>query len=396
MAFGVPPIIAGAKVGLDRSTFANYGEARKSFWQDTLSPVYKRIQDKLNSGLAPEFGDKTLNVKCDLSAVQALQESRDAKFIRAGSGVTGGWMLVNDARVEVGLPPVAGGNVFLRGLAIVEVPATLIGAKRMSADMPHQLKGRAQRLAGFERLFIRSVRTWEPKFQARAADLIREDGAAIQARLDRRKAMIDYHALGTDIEAVLRSRTDNWRDGFIPLFEALVGEQGDHIAATFGLDFSLHNPRVQEFIRDYAFQFANKVSATAADEIRAIIGQAQQEGWDILMTMSQIEGRYSQWTTWRAELIARSETIRSSNAGAVSAYQQAGVMQKEWLVTEDDRLCEFCSPMGGKVVGVETNFYSLGDQVTTEAGNVLKINYEHIGFPPLHPNCRCTILPVIE
>ena len=393
MSFGVPPILIGAKVGLDRSTFSNYGEARRSFWEQTLSPTYRRIRDKLNTQLAPEFGDKALRIECDLSRVQALQESRDAKFLRSQSGVSGGWMTVNDARLEVGLAPVTEGDVFLRGLATIEVPVSLAAGRKM---LPvHQVKGRAERVRGYERLFASVARTWEPKFKARAADLLADESAAIRARLERRKATIDYLALGTDIDEVLRSRTDHWRDGFIPLFQALIGAQGDILAATFGIDFNLQSPEVQAFIRDYAFQFAQKISATAADEIRAIIGQAQREGWDILKTMGEIAGKYSQWTTVRAEMIARSETIRSSNAGAVAAYRQAGVTQKEWLVTGDNRLCEFCAPMAGRVVGIETNFYSLGDTVTTETGGVLSINYEHIGYPPLHPNCRCAILPVV-
>jgi hypothetical protein len=322
--------------------------------------------------------------------VAALQESRDAKFTRAGSGVTGGWMLVNDARVEVGLPPVEGGDVFLRGLSVIEVPAQVAVPKQYVRR--HAVKGR---VAGFERLFARTSRVWEPKFQARAADLLRDEGAAIQARLDRRKAILDYHALITDIDEVLRARTGDWRDGFIPLFESLIEAQGDTLAAAFGVDFNLQSPDVQAFIRDYAFQFANKISATAADEIRAIIDQAQREGWDILKTMGAIDGRYSEWTRWRAELIARSETIRSSNAGAIAAYKGAGIVKKEWLLTEDDRLCEFCRPMKGKITGIDQNFYNLGDQVTGDAGGVLKVNYEHIGYPPLHPMCRCAILPVV-
>jgi phage portal protein BeeE len=48
----VPPILVGAKVGLDRSTFANYGEARKSFWEDTMVPLYLRFENQLNLQLA--------------------------------------------------------------------------------------------------------------------------------------------------------------------------------------------------------------------------------------------------------------------------------------------------------------------------------------------------------
>ncbi|MGH7534232.1 MAG: phage portal protein, partial [Gemmatimonadales bacterium] len=76
--FGVPPILVGAWVGLERSTFANYAEARRSFWEETLSPLYRYLGDVLTRGLAREFGDR-LRVRFDLTTVMALQEDADRR-----------------------------------------------------------------------------------------------------------------------------------------------------------------------------------------------------------------------------------------------------------------------------------------------------------------------------
>jgi hypothetical protein len=53
----------------------------------------------------------------------------------------------------------------------------------------------------------------------------------------------------------------------------------------------------------------------------------------------------------RAELIARTETMRASNEGQQEAWDQAveeglltGNEQQEWIVTPDDRLCPSASP----------------------------------------------------
>jgi len=42
--FGVPPILIGAKSGLDRATYANYKEAREAFWEDTADPELKLFE----------------------------------------------------------------------------------------------------------------------------------------------------------------------------------------------------------------------------------------------------------------------------------------------------------------------------------------------------------------
>ena len=78
-AFGVPAILVGANVGLQRSTYSNYREARESFWEETLLPLYKRIEQFMMNLLSPEFPNQSGNViKFDFSEVRALQEDEDA------------------------------------------------------------------------------------------------------------------------------------------------------------------------------------------------------------------------------------------------------------------------------------------------------------------------------
>jgi hypothetical protein len=80
----------------------------------------------------------------------------------------------------------------------------------------------------------------------------------------------------------------------------------------------------------------------------------------------------------RAKSIARTETIRISNAGQQSLWLQArekGLLTaddvREWLVTPDDRLCESCAAMGGMRAELNGTFEGDGEG------------------PPLHPMCRC-------
>lgn len=120
MTFGVPPILVGAKVGLDRSTFANYKEARTSFWEETIMPDQRRLGDVIVRRLLPEVNDSTfvlprrVTVKWDRSQVLALKESEQAIWERANNALRAGAITVNDFRRVVGLPQVPGGDVFLR------------------------------------------------------------------------------------------------------------------------------------------------------------------------------------------------------------------------------------------------------------------------------------------
>ena len=81
-ALGVPAILVGANIGLQRSTFSNYAEARESFWEETLLPLYRRIEQFMVGLLEPEFPRERGYLEFDFSDVRALQEDEDAMVNR--------------------------------------------------------------------------------------------------------------------------------------------------------------------------------------------------------------------------------------------------------------------------------------------------------------------------
>ena len=82
---------------------------------------------------------------------------------------------------------------------------------------------------------------------------------------------------------------------------------------------------------------------------------------------------------YRTETIARTEILRASAEGRKEAWQQGveeGFIDPSWVKTwsteQDARTCDECGPLDGETAPV------LGDFPW--------------GDPPLHPNCRCTLL----
>jgi HK97 family phage portal protein len=110
---GVPAIIAGLGAGLDRATYSNFREAREMFTETKLVPLWAMLAEKLNASLLPDFhSDPAVTIAHDLTDVRALQEDEDRKYARLNIGVQGArpWITVNEARADVGLPPVDGGD----------------------------------------------------------------------------------------------------------------------------------------------------------------------------------------------------------------------------------------------------------------------------------------------
>lgn len=73
-----------------------------------------------------------------------------------------------------------------------------------------------------------------------------------------------------------------------------------------------------------------------------------------------------------ADRIVRTEVQRVLNDGQRQTYKDRGYTRVEWHVADDDRLCDECEPLDGKIFDIE------------DAPSVI------------HPSCRCTFVPVLD
>jgi HK97 family phage portal protein len=75
-AFGVPPIVVGAKVGLESATYSNYAQAKESFWEETLLPAYKRAAAFFTRALSDTPDFRGMQFGFDFSDVRALADDQ--------------------------------------------------------------------------------------------------------------------------------------------------------------------------------------------------------------------------------------------------------------------------------------------------------------------------------
>lgn len=97
--FNVPSQLVGDPEG---QTYANYEQAQRSFWENTLLPKYiTTIQNELNRDLVSRFADNLL-VKPDLDKIPALQENRQVKITNTRGLWKDGIIKRSEAREELG------------------------------------------------------------------------------------------------------------------------------------------------------------------------------------------------------------------------------------------------------------------------------------------------------
>lgn len=99
----------------------------------------------------------------------------------------------------------------------------------------------------------------------------------------------------------------------------------------------------------------------STDRRRGMVGSAERRGYRANFN--------------RVQVITRTVINQMSNAGAIDAYRANSDILSgyEWLTAEDERVCPECEALDHQVF----SFHSKEQ-------------------PPAHPNCRCTVIPVIK
>ena len=81
---------------------------------------------------------------------------------------------------------------------------------------------------------------------------------------------------------------------------------------------------------------------------------------------------------YQAERLVRTETNYAMNQGHLKGYAESGVVEKyEFLAAIDSRTSKLCKKQNGKV-------YKLSEATVG------------VNYPPVHCNCRSTVIPVLE
>jgi HK97 family phage portal protein len=113
LAFGVPPMLLGIP---GDNTFANYAEANRTFWRQSVLPLVARTAEALSHWLGAGFSEE-VRLGYDVDRIEALSQEREALWMRVEQAR---FLTVNEKRAAVGYGPIAGGDR-LGGGGVAEV-----------------------------------------------------------------------------------------------------------------------------------------------------------------------------------------------------------------------------------------------------------------------------------
>lgn len=374
---------------------ANAEAAEFIFAKRVIEPKMMRLADALNNLLKERWGDEF-----EIDFESPVPDDVTTRIDRYTRGLDS-WLTINDIRDEEGLAPIEGGDFLRRPLNLIEIgepmenkarskeigKITITKTKTVKA-VPKKKELDVETKENFRVSLMRQQEKFEGIFRKSVNKILNKQLAEVKSKLGSRKALEEF--MFDENEAIKVFRED-----LTPVQLELLNEQGKIallIAGADDLNFEIRED-IKKKVSDSLDRMAKEFNDDTIDKLKTTLTEGIAEGESLAKLSGRINSVYSDAKGYRSERIARSETLKASNGAAEEAYKQTGyVVAKEWYANPD--ACEFCDEMDGRVVGIDTEYQSLDSSLTGVDGGQYDFNYESIDYPPLHPNCRCAILPV--
>lgn len=406
---------------IDDVNRASHESSINAWKESTVKPDMASICNTLNEFLVPQFGDDLI-----LGFADPVPDNREAKLEEAKVLKEAGVASRNEIRALLGYETLDGEEHDAVPIA-GEVPAPL-----QNVDVKRALRKRGMyaKLDSHREIYKASKK------------------AAKEIITKRKKATQNKHSDVTAREHAVLSNDDVWNywekqirmvekleDRFRNKVEQFIGKVKEDVLANYpekqpkqykkklfdteeyvvqaGFDFT---PLLTEaatlagvqalslidydgtYIMDIEQVIANNIKLftrsmldTEQKKMTQIIADGLKEGKSIPQIRTLMSDAFDNLSKVQSERITRTEVLKAANQGAVDAWEQSGVVEaKQWLTAEDDRVDPACAALNGKIIGLDKNFFDKGSEFMG-----IKLDYADVDEPPLHPNCRCTPLPVL-
>ncbi len=410
-AFGVPKAILGLTQGENRATAES---AEYIYTKYTIKPHADAFVDFLNTRFVPLF-DKT--GQYFIAYEDFIPRNQEIDIKEAESALAKqAYMTINEVRETRGLPPVAGGDVVIQPSGTDSKPVVPQKSRRsmtLEKEPDTQTKSLADSLA--EKMvdaitvattkqeepvetdpdiiahkdFVARIEQYETQLTDKVRDFNQQQRGTVLLNL---KTMVKSVKKGDVLD--MPKEVSLMVDFVSPIMGALFREQ--MLREWEAQNFDGEAPTQSEKVKDIIDRAVNKLCEEYNDTTASLLKDAINEGLKENETIAQISSRvanvYEFSDLTRAVMVAKTETAYIANTASREAYIESGVVETvRWYTAEDERVCEFCGPMNGRVISVKEAFYKLGEEVTGKDGGKIKVDYRSVYTPPLHPNCRCLI-----
>lgn len=411
--FKVPlPLLGEAEqTGMGR---ANVEALEYIFAKYNIEAKLKRFDNVLQFALERYFPKDATTMRVTHESV--VPEDKEFELAERSAAVDK-WQTRDEIRDEEGLDPTPGGDQLFVPLTQVPLneasltPAPPPPAKRLTVKirrvvkkLPEPPKKKEQKPVSekgerFRLTLMRNQKRYERQYKKILKPIFVEQ---------RREALVNLEAHGSSLTKDNKQKyfDDAAYDALMvqeltPMLTDMTSTQGG-LALIFAGDteneFHITSDILSKLQRGTQ-KMATNFNDETITKLNTTLAQGIQNGEGLGDLKNRVSDVYDDVDGYRAERIARTETLKASNAATLEAYKQTGyVTGSEWAVNPS--ACEQCQEFAGMTVPLGDAFLGLGESytVTDDEGNdkIYTNDYDTVEAPPLHPNCECTIVPVSD
>lgn len=402
-AFGVDPVLLPSWVGIRHGgKYSNYQEARRHLWLETIVPLLRRIESKINSQLLVYEDD--VFCRFDLGKVEALQENENDKWERVREAFRSDLITLGQAQRFLDVPvDEENEDKYFSELRGANLSATRPGVgisedeDREKTFYPHINKKNVDKNE-FTR-FVKGIQDdYEKDVQGAMVDFFERFKGKVVDRLKKKELTPEeYFAVLLALQQSAQESEEELQSVSLETFLTVALGAGSLIAGELGLAFDPDDETLRAKLREYSLLFASQVMSSTRRELFGILEKAQRKRLTYTELEKELLDHFDNLSQNKAALIARTETVKMVNLGSATSYVQNGYTHLEWHAIHDKKTCPFCAAIDGKVTPSGVPFVAKGDTITGQDENgetvTMNVKYENVLIPPLHPRCRCAILP---
>lgn len=348
-AFGVHPVLTGLQAG----TYENQDQALRQLYIRVALPLLELWLSDLNRGLTPVFGEGTF-LWYDRDAIPALSEDQDSLWQRATDGWEKGWLKRNEAREMAGYEADEGGDLYITDVNRLGSASPLDNPEpetegeddsgNAKAVKAFNLSTEEQKVTLWKARVDRQNR-WEGLLEARFSNILDEERQELVHRLEQSNSGDPLTLLPLVI------RADRWTEPLNAAGLAIAEDFGEETLAglpkaraapltkQFEGIFGVMFDQVLTFLGARAAESVKQITETTRNQLALTITQGVEAGESIPALAKRVDNLYlEQIIPNRSQVIARTETIRSSNFGSQAAALGTGLnLEKEYVATRDGR-----------------------------------------------------------
>lgn len=233
-----------------------------------------------------------------------------------------------------------------------------------------------------------------PKVEEKMIELFSKQMKETVPKLDRYKSVFKVNSTDVYKKIKLDKKKEVKRtlaltvDVFGNIFEEAGNETFSMMEVDMLMDMDKED--VKKFIDVNSKKFASSVNDTTNVMLKKELVEGFAAGEKMPEIKKRIAGVFKGSIETRAEMIARTETLRYNAHATEQAFIDSGIVEgKQWIANPN--ACPQCADLAGTTIGLGKKFLDKGGMI-----NEVVFDYEDIVAPPLHVNCECDLIPIYK